>query len=261
MLVWAAPYSEGQNPVCNSRWQGSLEPSLLCAPWTLSLLQLCLMYSLDVLCCHVVLTCRLVWILLLIVPVLCSNVAPLFLCCFIWTAEILYQRQYSLYLLNRLNSRLFKMVWSTIVWTSHIFTTTKWHLKLYLFLSTPLTNVMCCIDLRRTVRRTVMKAMIILLMSLNQTQWKTKSIVALQWLEHMTGTKIEGGHEARAVLENLSKHSQKSFIIVSVHEGFPCLLYSRQPAPSPLSLHLLYSLLCSLSVLPFFCICAIFSSL
>lgn len=61
----------------------------------------------------------------------------------------------------------------------------------------------------------------------------------------MTGTKIERGEKAQADLENLSQHSQNSFIIVRVHEGFPCLLYRRQPAP--LSLHLPHSVLCSLS--------------
>lgn len=123
---WATPYSEGQNPVCNGGWPGSLEADLLCAPWTLPLLQLCLPYSLDVLCRRVVLTCRPVWVLLLIVPVLCSNVASLFLCfelysryVFICLGVIDYFScldcwdtiimLYWLYLLNRVSSRLFEL--------------------------------------------------------------------------------------------------------------------------------------------------------
>lgn len=69
---WATPYSEGQNPVCNGRWLGSLEAELTRRSLNPSPCCSCL----DVLCSHV-LTLRPVWTLLLIVAVLCSNVASL----------------------------------------------------------------------------------------------------------------------------------------------------------------------------------------
>lgn len=70
---WATPYSEGQNPVCNGGWLGSLEAELTLCSLNPSLCCSCL----DVLCSRV-LTCRPVWTLLLIVAVLCAHVA--FLC-------------------------------------------------------------------------------------------------------------------------------------------------------------------------------------
>lgn len=103
--------------------------------------------------------------------------------------------------------------------------------------------------------------MLILLVSLKQTQWKTKTVVALQWLEGMTGTKIERGEKAQADLENLSKHSQNSFIIVRVHEGFPCLLYSRQPALLSLSIFLTLSFALSLSPALLLYLCHLFITL
>lgn len=133
---------------------------------------------------------------------------------------------YRLHLLNSANLRLWKGFKALQLLTSSQLQSDIWsHIcsfnKCYVLWQ----HITCTV-------RTVIKAMIIFPPVLNQTQWKTIKCCSFAVIGGDDRTNIERGHKAQEVLENSSKHLQNSFIIVGLHEGFPCLLYRCQPAPA-----------------------------
>lgn len=151
---WAAPHSEGQNPVCNGRRLGSVESKLNLCTLNPPLVAVVLNVELrrPVPSCCTYLKVRLN-------PIDCASVV--FLCSFLFftlsgTLDIC-QRIIDLFELFGLLRYFIKANVMLICLTTFIylfewlrqkeliiFTITKWHLKSFLFLSTPLANVICC---------------------------------------------------------------------------------------------------------------------